>query len=188
MAIRDILVRGFGGWSGSGIRQIPTFGFIAALLHRYDWGGGGVLGAFGMPVITYDLFLRIMAALNTATWLAAAEVHLFQNNIVVEPTTLLTDLVEADYDGYAAVAIGTVPTLYLGADNNYVAQYAHIAFQPTGSVVSNTVYGYWVEGTFGGAGAKLGWAARFPEPIFVNGIEDAIIVEPRFIFGQPTIS
>src|SRR4051812_42892273 len=70
-------------------------------------------------------------------------VRLFKNNVTVAHTTVLADLVEADFSGYAGIVLsgGTVQTL-LNASGFAVTLFDMVTWT-VGSISSNTIYGYY---------------------------------------------
>lgn len=186
MSTPGILTRGLSG----GLQAIGNL-LLAGILPgppSPDPGGGGPSTTTGVPLVTittWDMFNRMRVILNTATWLAGATVRLNQANIDITPALLLADMTEANYDGYAPIALTATATAYLSGAGDYVLQYPHAIFQPTGSLVVNTIYGAWVQGVMGGVGERLLWAVQFDEPVSMTGITSVCVVEPRVIFGQP---
>lgn len=75
--------------------------------------------------------------------------HLFKSIVRVTSDTVLTDLVEADYDGYSAqTAVLVTPTSgdsYLGLPGNKAFSGTYSALFPGNAGVDQTVYGVWVE-------------------------------------------
>jgi len=75
--------------------------------------------------------------------------HLFKNPIRVTSDTVLTDLTEADYDGYAAqTATLVTPTSgdsYLGLPGNKAFSGTYSALFPGNAGADQTVYGVWIE-------------------------------------------
>lgn len=78
------------------------------------------------------------------------KIHLFKNDIVPSPATLLTDFVEADFDGYAAVAVLAVdyPGFYIMPDGSVLGIFPkNILFEDTGNVTPNTIFGVYITNT-----------------------------------------
>src|SRR5262245_2379941 len=81
-------------------------------------------------------------------WIAGgldgAEVHLFQNSILFDPTTtLIGDLDEANYGGYAAIAaVFGVPSV--SDDGNVESILTAQVWRPTNSTTPNTIYGWYL--------------------------------------------
>lgn len=101
------------------------------------------------------------------TWNSSLlRLHLFQNNIVPSRTTVLADLVEATFDGYAAVAINSWAVSVVSS---------HIAtslptnqiFTKTSGATPNTIYGYYVTNN---ANSQLLWCERDPAAPFTMSV------------------
>jgi len=98
---------------------------------------------------------------------------LFQNDITPTVETVLADLVEATFDGYASIeTAGQQP-----ADENPEgwgqANIPEVTFNMTGAVTPNTIYGGYL---LNQAGALLG-LFRFPNPVGMNESGDTIIID-----------
>jgi hypothetical protein len=100
--------------------------------------------------------------------MADPHVRLFKNNFTPSPATILTDLVEADFDGYAPVAgyqaANWTASPGIMPDGSAIA--FHIGglanFLDTGNVTPNTVYGMYI--TTDAAGIRLLGALAFDSP------------------------
>jgi len=104
---------------------------------------------------------------------------LFQNNLVVGRTTLLGDLVVADYDGYATEAI-TWATASI-SDNN-VPEAIGVAgeFRPTGGTTPNTIYGGFIMiPTAGPLPDRLYRVFNFDAPIEMSVATDSLVLTAR---------
>jgi hypothetical protein len=87
----------------------------------------------------------------------------YANAVALTETTILSDLVEATYDGYARGTVGSWvgPQTDLSGDIVVVPN-APITFSCSGATTLNTVYGI---GILNPAGTTLLAAADFPTPI-----------------------
>jgi len=96
-------------------------------------------------------------------------VHLFQNNHDVTRNTVLADLTECDFDGYAPLDPAWVPSVASGAED--VALAPSLIFEAgAGLAGPQTVYGYYVTDE----DDELSWAETFedgPTTIAVVGQE-----------------
>lgn len=111
-----------------------------------------------------------------------AVVRLFKNDITPDRTTVLADLTEADFAGYAASSAVVWGAVF--SDENDAANVVGGSkqFQASGPVSpAQQIYGYYVTNA---AGDTLYWAERFDQPKEVNGAEDAIIVVPGLKLGH----
>lgn len=106
--------------------------------------------------MTPTLLMRQLLITATANAIAGAltgsEIHLFQNSIVFNPdTTLIGDLVEADYDGYAALAL-TWGAASVSDDGHVETIASAQTWRPTGGTTPNQIYGFYIDD---GAGVLL---------------------------------
>lgn len=88
------------------------------------------------------------------------QMHLFQNDIVPDHATLVTDLDEADFDGYGPKSLlGRTDALTLDVSRRAVTKWTAINWVLTlDAVTPNQIYGYWVVDP--GSGAMV-WIERF---------------------------
>lgn len=119
--------------------------------------------------------LKQLAELKTAM-INGGNIRLFQNDLDPTPSTVLGDLTEATYTGYAMIAVAawnagyTEPTTGRGTIVTPLAQ-----FQPTGSAVTNLIYGWY----YTDADGDLVCCGRLSgAPIAMAGVGDAI---PLFV-------
>jgi len=103
------------------------------------------------------------------------KLRLFKNDIVPSCNLVLTDLVEADFDGYAEVLIdnpctGQIQAPAQDVDGNWFIALDMMEFEMTGAVTPNEVFGaYLVDDTFA---TNILWVGRFatgPFPMDQNG-------------------
>jgi len=128
-------------------------------------------------VTTKPHLLALLTALvDTAAPLDGAEIGLFQNNITPDANTVLADLTECDYTGYAQEAITwLVPSISDAGTPQVVGTV--VEFRPTGTTVTNFAYGLFM---LDGSGAFVG-AARFPDaPYPMQATTDSIVVMPAY--------
>jgi len=110
------------------------------------------------------------------TALAASKIRLFQSTLVADDLTDLATLeaAEADYDGYAEIALAAWGAVYqspLGA----ATQSPQVQFQPTGSVVTNSIGGAWIE-TAGGIVIQI---VKFDDPgVSMASADDQVTIPP----------
>lgn len=114
--------------------------------------------------------------------LDGVKVHLFKNDIQLTPGVLVSQLIEADYTGYAASAelAWGAPFLTVTGDGKVVAD--NVQFQPTGTATACDVYGYWVMPTV--ATTTPIQVVKFSSPVPMTGPLSAIIVTPEFTMPQ----
>lgn len=135
--------------------------------------------------------LATMLATDPATLAHATnpcKVHLAKNAFNSTPTTVLADLVEADFDGYAALAAG------LGAQQMFVdptsGQRVVQMQEPAGgwhwettgtTALPQTIFGAYLTNT---AGTVLYGTHRFPDGVTLNGNNEAVDwAQARFTFA-----
>ncbi len=128
-----------------------------------------------------DVGLRAILNLLTAAWGDTLLVHLYRVDHVPAAGDLVTDYVEADYEGYAAQAATTWsaaltlgPTTFTEADE--------LAFVKGVGGTGNDVWGYYVTDA---GGTVLLWAERDPAPpVDMSGDGNVYRVTPRLVLGS----
>jgi len=109
------------------------------------------------------------------------ELRLFQNDIVPGCNTELSDLTEATFDGYAAIAIaqpctGVLQGVALDTDGNFIIPVDMQEFAMTGATTPNTIYGWYLVET--SATEELIAIGRFAEaPLTMDENGDKIKVQ-----------
>lgn len=92
--------------------------------------------------------LEALNALKAATGpLVDVLVHLYVNNVTPAKSTVLADLTEATFDGYANVnvlAAGWTAPYVNAAGNGEMSTLAQAAFNATGTTTSEMAFGYYV--------------------------------------------
>lgn len=103
-------------------------------------------------------------------------VRLYTNNINPTVTTVLGDLVEATFDGYAAIVLA-MTFGYVDPSSTPYTQSQLLDWTMTGSVTPETVYGYWVDD-----GTDVLMVALFDAPIGMVGIGSVLsgVLEDSF--------
>lgn len=121
-----------------------------------------------------DALLNALTAVPLAPLLNAPNVHLFKNNTVFGPSTLLSGLTESDFPGYAIVAMGALAgpvTLTSLAEAKYVdADFACNAAPSPAQIV----YGYYVTD---GTNLILYAGETFPIPVNIASPGDFVSLE-----------
>jgi len=105
---------------------------------------------------------------------AGYEVHLYQNDYTPVDATVIGDLDEADYSGYAEqIATGwtAAVTTPLGRAISFADE---MNFAHDGGGTDNTIYGYYVLAPTG----SLAWVERFLGPITMADASDAFDLIP----------
>lgn len=131
------------------------------------------------PNQTYDV--AVLTWLG-ATGLLAAEVGLFQNNIIPDANTPRASLTDATYTGYAQVPVTWhLPSIADDGTPEIVSD--QIIFRPTGTAIGNTIYGAWVET---GAGAYYAPGA-LDTPVPMTSALDELVLCIRWRLGENPI-
>lgn len=107
----------------------------------------------------YNINLSIIA-LRTL-WNGTSELALFQSDTIPDPTTVLSDLVEASYDGYAPIDLTgdwTVPVK--DEEGFYSFETTAHQFDPPETGDTQNLYGYYITD-----GTEVVALERFPTPI-----------------------
>jgi len=129
------------------------------------------------PVLLMQQAIIDALADYIAGGLTGAEIHLFQNNLVFDPaTTEITDLVEATYGGYAALAL-TFGVPSVSDDGNVESICTAQVWRPTNSTTPNTIYGYFIDD---GAGVLLAGGTFDTGGLPMNSALDVINTVVRF--------
>lgn len=103
-----------------------------------------------------DAFLSAATAALAA--LDGAKMELYQNDYTPTPATVLGDLTVATYTGYAGKTV-TWSGITVGSDSQHeVIGTVAAAFRPTGTTITNQIFGWYLTNT---AGSTLFAAGRF---------------------------
>jgi len=103
---------------------------------------------------------------DDTTWLGSASVGLYQTLVTPTDQTVLADLTEANYDGYARQASHTWGDVFIDPNGLYSEQAQQLVFSPTGSDTMNTIYGLFVVGS---DSAALLAVEPFDSPVPLTG-------------------
>lgn len=134
-----------------------------------------------MMQVTSLFLLDILDAIAaTAADLDGAKLHLFTDGVPSAGATPAT-FTEADYGGYAAVAITSAQwgAPYLSDGGKPKMNGPSIEFRPTDATVSNLIIGYYLTN---GTGTQLHAAELFDQPVLLDGPLKAVKVEPQLSF------
>lgn len=105
-------------------------------------------------------------------------IKLFSNNATISAATVLSDLTEATFSGYAAINLsGLAVDASLDAFNRAVATWNPATWTKSG-VTGNTIYGYYVIQP----GPALMWAEKFDFPIPMTTDGAYLVITPRFTY------
>ncbi len=101
-------------------------------------------------------------------------VHLYKNDYTPSIGTVIGDLIEADFDGYAASSAVTWGAVVQSSDGTPLVIGDTKTAVATGSTTPNTVYGYY----YTDSGGNLKGAAKFDEPVQIVDVDDFVSVVP----------
>lgn len=101
---------------------------------------------------------------------------LFANNVIPDGATVLADLTEATFSGYAAVALATADFDAVTTVSNkaQIIATAFASFAHNGGGTPNTIYGYYFVQS-----GKVLFAERFDSAKTMSGATDAIQVKAK---------
>ena len=108
------------------------------------------------------------------------DVHLYQNNIVPNRSTLIGDLTEADFTGYAKVTAMVWGTPYYDVDGSALCFGTSHSFVATDAVAPNTIYGYYLTDS---ADAVLLATYPLASPVGIPGAGSGITVLPTYRYS-----
>lgn len=135
-----------------------------------------------MVVLPLSSQLRIQAAYKAAD-LDGAQLHLFKNDFVPNIATVLGDLVEADFSGYAFATILLWGEPYVGPGNRVEADGPSQQFNHSGGAVANDVYGWFLLDT---TAVFLLALERFVNgPYTLSDASHSVITLPRWAVDAP---
>jgi hypothetical protein len=119
------------------------------------------MARFISPTV-FELPILNMLTSMFAAAAATTKIRLYQNNYVPGPGTVLTDLTEADFDGYAQYSntVWNAPTLNAITGRYDITSGGAPTFTQTGTVITNTVYGWYMVD-----GSDLVAVERFDTPV-----------------------
>lgn len=129
-----------------------------------------------VQVVPNAQLLAVLTALvDTGGPFDASILKLFQNDVVIDKNVLLTDLDEADFDGYADVNAVAFGTPYFDADGNAIVTAPSHEFVCTGPTEPNVIYGFYLTDD---PATKLLAAYRFEESIGIGTAGQGLTVIP----------
>jgi hypothetical protein len=126
------------------------------------------------PIIPYDQWrAMITEQIASGNWLDGVVFRLFQNDINPTQGTVLSQLVEANFDGYAPVGPVAWGQAWTDAAGNGVTSGSTVGFFCSGTDTPNTIFGYFV--THGPTASEtLKWVERFDNPLPMQGPGNAV--------------
>lgn len=116
-------------------------------------------------VVTPNTGSKVVAGAQKTAF-ANAVLKLVKTDFVANVDFDKTTVTEADYTGYAASTIVAFGDVYLDPNGGYSFQ-SYKEFQPSGTAVGNTIYGYYVED----AGGDVIQVCHFGAPVPMNNTD-----------------
>lgn len=112
-------------------------------------------------------------------WLDGCTIRLYKNDLTPGSTTVLSQFIECDFDGYAAIGPLVWGSAFYNASGDAVVVAQTCQFEASSPDNPNNVYGYYV--TKGATGSEVyKFAERLATTYAVPRADDAVIVYPRF--------
>jgi hypothetical protein len=134
-----------------------------------------------LQVIPSSQRLAVLTELIAATHVfAAPTVMLYQNAVILSPSTVIANLTVADFDGYANVVGMTWESPYIDTDGSALVFGANQTILCTGSTMPNTIYGYALVNV--GVTALLA-AYAFAAPIGISASGQAVSFLPALRYS-----
>lgn len=131
---------------------------VVASVKRPRLTRGFIMGVVcGIAVRTVAMALAMLAAFKTA-FLARSykAIKLYKTSVAIGPTTTVANLSEADFSGYAPVAISALSGPAKDAANNAYLTTAEAYFTNNGGGVGNQIYAAGIVGTIAGSTLATG--------------------------------
>lgn len=137
-----------------------------------------------MLVIGQVALVRLWLLLQASTALDDIDIRLFKSDTQPSPLTVPGDFTEADFTGYAAQPVA-FNVAWDDTAGNAIIWTPSVIFAPSGTAVTNVIYGWYATAALGGTGDVVVACERFPSPAAIASIEDAVIVSPLLANNQP---
>jgi hypothetical protein len=133
-------------------------------------------------VLTRDRKIAVLDAMVAVGGiLNGAKLKLFSNNFTPDHLTLLTDITQADFTGYAEVTLSAWGEAFRDGGSQPKIVHVSVQYTPTGSTVSNTIFGWYLTNA---AGTVLLMAKRLDTPVVLTDNSTALIVQPEYRYGS----
>lgn len=133
------------------------------------------------PLSSLALQLAMLeAAIGVGGQLEDAKLKLFTNSPILNRSTVVGDLTEADFSGYTDIDPYNFTSVFIDTDSVVKAIGPSAAFELTATTVTNTVTGWYITNT---AGTGLLLASYLPEPISLTSVGQGLLVLPAFPWG-----
>jgi hypothetical protein len=106
---------------------------------------------------------------------------LFQNNVTPTKDTVLADLTEATFSGYAAIALATADfaAVTTVSDKAQLIANSFQTFAHNGGGTNNTIYGYYFVQS-----GKILFCEKFDTPFTMDGATKAIVFKPKLTYNS----
>lgn len=142
-------------------------------------------GMWDMTITAALALQQLLVLLDVATAYDDCTVHLIKVDFIPAANDVIATYTEADYTGYAALPLGAFAGAFANGNGDLVAEFPHNVFSPTGTAVSNTIFGWWIQGPLGGGSDQLINVRKLDVPVVLNSPLTALVAEPRIPLGQP---
>lgn len=113
--------------------------------------------------------------------LNAASLILYSNGVAITPATVMADLTECTFTGYAADAGQAFGTSYLDPAGVPSIAAPSVQFESTDGVVVETIYG-WALTNVGKT--ALYYAEALPVPVPITAGSQGVIIQPTVRYGD----
>ena len=142
-----------------------------------------------MPgVIPTATMRNVTTTLSTdTTTFAGNTAHLFQNQLVITPGVTLSQLTEANFDGYSgSTSFAWTAGISDPVGNGYLIGPGH-TYSCSDTVTANVIYGGYLVGA-GADSVNVTYAERFANPINIAGPGDFVNWTPTIALPGPATS
>lgn len=122
--------------------------------------------------------------------IVASKIGLFKGSPNITVDTVIGDLTEADYDGYAQQALGTLGVQYQDANGAEQRDAALKTFIPTGATTPNVITGWFLTDT---SGAFFLGGEYLDQPKVMASVADhlpivvSVALAANVVLGQSTV-
>lgn len=124
---------------------------------------------------------RLMLYWKVLSGAESQKVALFKNDVAFTQATVMADLTEADFPGYARQTLTwNDPELVL--DRYQMAGFG-VTFTQNADDDPQTIYGYYTPWTAGGGNNQMMFAVKFETPVVFENEGDFLDLTPRISLG-----
>lgn len=138
-----------------------------------------------MFITTTLSLVRVLDGFAAIPGWESNHVRLYKTDVALSPAMVAADFTEADYTGYVAQEAVPEGAAYDDEMGNARQALEGLTFRPTGTTITNVIYGYYITAVFAGSGEVLVAAQSFPEPVTMASALDVLQFFPQYVLGQP---